>query len=78
MRGAAPGEIDGAPEHVDDIAPEIDDHGGKVPRLVTMSVTTPWSGQPVSVGNQNQMAGGGNGEKFGDPLNEGKHDNLLK
>ena len=78
LRGAAPDEIDGAPKHVDDIAPEIDDDGGKRSEIGDHVGHHALIGPAGEGGNQNQMAGRGNGEKFGGPLNEGKHNNLLK
>ena len=41
------------------------------------SMNWPWSGQPVSAGIKNQVAGGRDRQKLGDGLHERKHDDLL-
>ena len=70
-------EVERSQDKVPDVAPEIDEHGEKRAEMRHDVGKLALVGPTGQERDENEVAGGGNGQEFRDPLNHGKHDDLF-
>src|SRR5262245_18940558 len=70
-------EVERSQDEVPDVAPEIDEHGEKSTEMRHDVGKLALVGPTGQERYENEVAGGGNGQEFRDPLNHGKHNDLF-